>query len=154
VKNIFLLVVLFFGINLFSNEINTENFKIIKLISVYDGDTFRADINCSNDFFCKNVSIRVYGIDTPEKRGNSNLEKVLARLAQVATKKFIVKGMIIGDIYLDNCKKGKYFRIVCKVRAQDGSFLTDKLLEYKLGVKYYGGTKVTDWSKWPKNKRK
>ena len=51
---------------------------VSKVISVYDGDTFRVDINSLPPIVGKNIPIRVNGVDTPEIRGKCQYEKDLA----------------------------------------------------------------------------
>lgn len=127
----------------------TQTFKVNSVVSVYDGDTFRANMNCTLGFFCDNMSIRVYGVDTPEKRGGTGTarEKELAYKAQELTEKFLIEGMNSKGIILKDCFKGKYFRLVCKVRNGNGESLSNYLIKRGLGVEYYGGTKTKDWSK-------
>jgi len=52
---------------------------VSKLISVYDGDTFRVDINSLPPILGKNIPVRVAGIDTPEIQGKCFYEKNLAK---------------------------------------------------------------------------
>ena len=42
---------------------------VSKVISVYDGDTFRVNIASLPPIVGKNIAIRVNGVDTPEIRG-------------------------------------------------------------------------------------
>ena len=51
---------------------------VSKVISVYDGDTFRVSIKIYPPIVGENIAIRVNGIDTPEIRGKCPSEKVLA----------------------------------------------------------------------------
>jgi endonuclease YncB( thermonuclease family) len=51
---------------------------VSKVISVYDGDTFRVDIDSLPPIVGKNIPIRVNGVDTPEIRGKCQYEKNLA----------------------------------------------------------------------------
>jgi len=112
-------------------------------IKNYDGDTITVDLNCSIPFFCKKMSIRVNGIDTPEIKTKCSKEKTLGKEAknfvfvQLKSHKFID---------LKNCKKGKYFRLVCDV-YYNGISLSKKLIEQGLAVKYDGGTKTKNWCK-------
>ncbi len=55
-----------------------ESYKIEKIISVYDGDTFRADIRGLPDIIGKNIAIRILEIDTPEIKGKCEEEKIVA----------------------------------------------------------------------------
>jgi len=119
----------------------SANFKNAKAISVYDGDTFKVNLPCSTDVLCKKMGIRVYGVDTPEKRGSLPKEHALALKAKEFTKEFVKDG-----VDLEHCIRGKYFRLVCKVKAH-GIYLNQALVKEKLGVPYFGGTKLKDWNK-------
>ena len=55
---------------------------VSKVISVYDGDTFRVDINSLPPIAGKNIPIRVNGVDTPEILGKCLYEKKLAYKAK------------------------------------------------------------------------
>ena len=52
--------------------------SVSKVNSVYDGDTFRVDIDVLPPIIGKNIAIRVNGVDTPEIRGKCQYEKDLA----------------------------------------------------------------------------
>jgi endonuclease YncB( thermonuclease family) len=43
------------------------NITVEKIVSVYDGDTFRVNIKDWPAIIGDNISITIYGIDTPEK---------------------------------------------------------------------------------------
>lgn len=109
----------------------------------YDGDTITVNLNCDIPLFCKKMSIRVNGIDTPEIRGKCKEEKILAKEAknfvfmQLKSHKFID---------LRNCKKDKYFRLACDVYYND-NLLSKKLIQQNLAVKYDGGKKTKNWCK-------
>ena len=51
---------------------------VSKVINVYDGDTFRVNMDSLPPIVGKNIPIRVNGIDTPEIRGKCQYEKNLA----------------------------------------------------------------------------
>ena len=65
--------------------VNAENFDDVKVVSVYDGDTFKVNLPCTQDIFCRGVSVRVYGIDTPEIKTQNACEKKKAKQAQALT---------------------------------------------------------------------
>lgn len=117
-----------------------ENFKA-KYLKNYDGDTITVNLNCDIPLFCKKMSIRVNGIDTPEIKGNCDKEKILGKEA-----KHFVYLQLKSHKFIDlrNCKKGKYFRLVCDVYYND-ILLSQKLLNQNLAVKYYGGKKNKNW---------
>ncbi len=118
-----------------------KSVTVSEVTSIYDGDTFRANIKEYPELIGYRIAIRVNGIDTPEMRGKCQQEKVLARKA----KEFTVTALRgAKKIELHNMKRGKYFRIVADVYV-DGVNLTEGLIEAKLGVAYDGGTKQKDW---------
>jgi endonuclease YncB( thermonuclease family) len=126
----------------FTFQAKAENFKA-KYIKNYDGDTITVNLNCGIPLFCKKMSIRVNGIDTPEIKGKCGKEKILGKKA----KYFVYLQLKShGKIDLRNCKKGKYFRLVCDVYYND-ILLSQKLLEQNLAVKYDGGKKTKNWCK-------
>ena len=114
------------------------DFTVERLISVYDGDTIRVDIaNCTEPLLCKNIGIRVFGIDTPEIRGKCQDEKRLAKVARNKMREALKSAKVIT---LKNTRRGKYFRIVARVFA-DGVEVADLLIEQKLAFRYFGGKK-------------
>jgi len=120
-----------------------NNIIIDKITSIYDGDTFRVNINSYPSIVGKKMSIRVNGIDTPEIRTKCNKEKVLAKKAKKLTVTTLRGGKIIE---LRNMQRGKYFRIVADVYVDNRS-LADILIKSKLAVRYDGGTKIKNWCK-------
>jgi endonuclease YncB( thermonuclease family) len=123
-----------------------ENFgsiKVDEVTSIYDGDTFRANIDSFPPLIGKRMSIRINGIDSPEMRAKCIKEKNLARRA----KEFSVSALRGAKVIeLRNMKRGKYFRIVADVFV-DSESLGDMLIKNSLAVVYNGGTKVKDWCK-------
>lgn len=116
---------------------------VSEITSIYDGDTFRANIHDVHPIVGERMSIRVAGIDTPEIRGKCAKEKELARKAKQVTVNFLRSSKVIE---LREVKRGKYFRIVADVYG-DNKPLASKLIESGLAVKYEGGTKAKDWCK-------
>jgi endonuclease YncB( thermonuclease family) len=122
-----------FAFNLYAEDCGnkTPNFCQAKLVSVYDGDTFKVTIPKLHKLFGEKLSIRVKGVDTPELRG-SEYEKAMGKKAKAFTKSFLESAKRID---LKNCVRGKYFRIVCDVYA-DGKNLTKELIKNDLGIVY------------------
>lgn len=116
---------------------------VSEVTSIYDGDTFRANIEGLHSLIGERIGIRVAGVDTPEMRGKCKLEKDLARQAKQVTVEALRSAKVIE---LRNTKRGKYFRIVADVYVDDKN-LTDILISSGLGVAYEGLTKVKDWCK-------
>ena len=116
---------------------------VSEVTSIYDGDTFRVNIKDYPTLLGYHMSIRVNGIDTPEMRTKCVKEKNLARKAKQFTVSFLRNAKVIE---LRNMKRGKYFRIVADVYA-DNQSLSSALIKHKLAVTYNGGTKTKDWCK-------
>jgi len=112
---------------------------VSKVISVYDGDTFRVNIDSLPPIVGKNIAIRVNGVDTPEIRGKCQYEKNLALEARD-----FVRGKLANakEVKLTNLQRGKYFRVVANV-VVDGVSLERELLDNKLAYKYSGGKKLS-----------
>jgi len=85
---------------------------VSKVISVYDGDTFRVDIASLPPIVGKNIPIRVNGVDTPEIQGKCKYEKNLALKARDFVR---IKLTNAKEIKLTNLQRGKYFRVVANV---------------------------------------
>ncbi|MCH9646565.1 MAG: thermonuclease family protein [Proteobacteria bacterium] len=115
---------------------------VSKVISVYDGDTFRVNIDSLPPIVGKNIAIRVNGVDTPEIRGKCQYEKDLALEARDFVR---VKLANAKEIKLTNLQRGKYFRVVANV-VVDGVSLEQELLDNKLAYRYDGGKKLS-WCK-------
>lgn len=76
-----------------------------KVVSVYDGDTCRLDIDLGLSTWVRKEPIRLYGIDAPELRGDERPQGLLARdylRSLIGDKELFVQ--TIKD------KKGKYGR--------------------------------------------
>lgn len=111
---------------------------VSEVTSIYDGDTFRANIAGWPAIIGERIGIRINGIDTPEMRGKCESEKQLARKAKQATVAMLRKAKVIE---LRNLQRGKYFRIVADVYV-DGVSVGSELIKKKLAVAYDGGTKI------------
>ena len=108
-----------------------------KVISVYDGDTFRVDIDSLPPIVGKNIPIRLNGVDTPEIRGKCEHEKDLAIKARDFVRNKLANAK---EIKLNNLQRGKYFRVVANVMV-DGVSLEQELLDKEFAYKYTGGKK-------------
>jgi endonuclease YncB( thermonuclease family) len=115
---------------------------VSKVISVYDGDTFRVNIDSLPPIVGKNIPIRVNGVDTPEIRGKCQYEKDLALEARDFVRAKLANAK---EIKLTNLQRGKYFRVVANV-VVDGVSLEQELLDNKLAYEYSGGKKLS-WCK-------
>ena len=123
------------------NTSTPPSFDVVSIASVYDGDTFKINLNCSLAVYCEKVPVRVLGVDTPEIKGKTQREKELAKQAKEFTKEFLQK----GPVSLANCGRDKYFRLLCDVTNGEGKNLAKELIKHKLGYAYYGGKKSTQF---------
>ena len=108
-----------------------------EVINVYDGDSFRVNIDEFPPIIGENIAIRILGIDTPEIKGNCQQERQLAIKARDFTRKYLNSGSVIS---LTDLKRDKYFRILANVYI-DGKNLGDALLMQNLAVVYLGKKK-------------
>lgn len=128
--------------------------------SVYDGDTI-TKLQVDLGFNMKYInSFRIIGIDTPELRTRSKIEKIKGYQARTMLR------LLIGDKQLaikSISKKGtgKYGRLLGELYIHDGVDLNEegkitnhrwinagqKMIDCGLAVAYDGGTKTKDWSK-------
>ncbi len=138
------LVVSIFHITLYAESLSNKNYGsalVSEVTSIYDGDTFRANIQEYPDLIGYRMGIRINGIDTPEMRGKCQKEKDLAKKA----KQFSVEKLRSAKkIELRNMRRGKYFRIVADVYV-DGKSLGGMLIDQELAVAYDGGRKAKEW---------
>ena len=108
------------------------------VIFVIDGDTFRVDIRGWPAVAGENIPVRVYGVDTPEIRGQCDEEKKLAVKAREYTEDLLFQARRI-ELY--NIERDKYFRLGADVDI-DGLDLTSALIESGHGRPYSGGTRL------------
>lgn len=112
-----------------------------KLISVYDGDTFKVTILNWPPIIGEEINIRISGIDAPEM---NDVRDNVQQLAEEA-KQFVTTQLRNAEkIELFNLRRDKYFRIIADVYL-DGEYLNDLILKNNL-AKPYDGTKKEDWT--------
>ena len=99
------------------------------VVSVYDGDTITVNVNLGFNIIMNNQKIRLFGINTPEVRGEERPEGLKI--------KEIVKNMIEGkDIILytisdknGNDKTGSFKRYLGIIVTQDGINVNKYLID-------------------------
>ncbi len=87
-----------------------------KIISVYDGDTCRADIDLGLKVWIKNERLRLLRINAPELRGDEREEGLKSRdflRKQIADKEVILQ--------TKKDKKGKYGRYLAEIWVKDAT---------------------------------
>lgn len=103
-----------------------ENFYYYKaiVVSVYDGDTITVDIDLGFDMWMKNKKLRLFGIDTPEIRGEERPEGLIA-------KQFVLDRIPVGSKIQVKTEKdgtGKYGRYLATIYYSDGNNLNEELI--------------------------
>lgn len=113
----------------------------VQITGVIDGDTLKAEIAGLPDPL-RNVSIRVMGIDTPEKRSKCPNEKARANLA----KAFVQEQLkMTKTVTLKNLTWDKYGgRILAEVYFDDRN-IAELLIQEHLAIAYHGEKKSFDW---------
>jgi endonuclease YncB( thermonuclease family) len=112
-----------------------------QIVEVYDGDTFKIDLPSQHPLFGDDISVRVFGIDTPEMRGTSDEVKALAYKAKNRTQELLSDAKTIE---LKNPQRGKYFRVLAEVWI-DGESLGEKLKSDGLAKDYDGEGARPEW---------
>jgi micrococcal nuclease len=110
---------------------------IANLISCYDADTCSFDIPNWPPIIGRKISVRIAGIDAPEIRGKCEAEKIKAVEAKKAALALLSAAK---SITLTDLRRGKYFRIIANVWA-DNTSLSAHLLALDLARPYFGGTR-------------
>ncbi|MCA1909178.1 MAG: thermonuclease family protein [Magnetospirillum sp.] len=109
-----------------------------RVIRVVDGDTVlvRARIWLGQDV---ETSVRLSGIDTPEKRGKCDAERQAAQQAETFTASRAAPDSVVSlhDVIAD--KYGK--RVVARIVTGDGQDLGAALVAARLARPYDGGRK-------------
>jgi micrococcal nuclease len=98
---------------------------VSEITNIYDGDTFRANIEGYPAIVGEHMSIRINGIDKPELRGKCDKEKQVEYLRTAKS------------ITLKSIKRGEFFRLIANVYI-DGISLGELLIKYKHAVRYKG----------------
>ena len=132
-KYILCLISLCFATSCYAREYG--NVTVYDIASVYDGDTFKVNIDDWPSIIGENTSIRIKGVDTPELRAQCSAEKTLAQQAKQFTQHSLEQAKTIE---LKNIERGKYFRLLADVYV-DGENLADLLISNGHGYIYDGG---------------
>lgn len=116
---------------------DAKTFRCVKYLRNYDGDTITVEVPGVHPLLGKKISVRVVGIDTPEKTGKKPCEKDRARDAQRLVQNLLKSA---STIELRNADRDKYFRILAEVWA-DGKSVGEILVKNGLAYRYDGGRK-------------
>ena len=106
-----------------------------EVVRVIDGDTVEVAVHLWPGL-AQQISLRLDGVNTPEKRGAPLCERIVAERAEAFTKRFLRLG---GEVTVTGVRLGKYAGRVLGRLAVDGKDLGDALLAAGLARPYAGG---------------
>lgn len=130
-------------------EHDALNFRCVKFLKNYDGDTLTFFIPNVHPLLGEKISVRVRGVDTAERKGKHPCEKDRAFAAQELIGKTLEAAKRIDLVKVD---RDKYFRILADVQV-DGKSIKDILIDANLGYSYNGGTKQNaNWCEFGKRR--
>jgi len=118
-------------------EHTKTEFRCVEYVRNYDADTITVNIPGVHPLIGDKISIRVFGIDTPEVKTKDSCEKLAANRAKDLVTKMLLRAKRID---LVDVQKDKYFRILAKVKV-DGVDLGQTLIDAKMAYPYFGDTK-------------
>ena len=135
-----LVLMIFFGSNAEAKALYPD-ITVDHIERVYDGDTMFVDIAEWPAIIGSGIGIRVRGIDTPEIRGKCTAEKLKAVKAKHRLENILKSA---DKVILKNVQRGKYFRIVADVYADEVNAGME-LVKEGLAVQYFGKGKKKKW---------
>lgn len=106
---------------------------VSRIRKVFDGDTFRCDIDEWPKLFGYNIRIRIRGINCCELSNKDVIQRALAERAKQITYESLTNA---NQIILTDIERGKFFRLIADVSC-DGQDLGAMLLSKGLAVKYH-----------------
>jgi len=110
-----------------------------EVLSVYDGDSITVMLDLGMGITRK-AKCRLMGIDTPEIRTRSAIEKKAAYVARDRVRDLIGdQGVLLHSV----AKPDKYGRLLVKVWTHEGTCINEVLIDEGLARAYDGGTKVS-----------
>ncbi len=125
-----------------------QTYMLLPIISVYDGDTIKTSFGNRLPSPLNKVSVRIRGIDTPERGWRAKCEKE-ANLAEQAKQYLtdLIKTTNATKIKVENFKWDKYgSRILADVKIR-GIDVASYLMSKGVAVPYSGSGPKFDWCK-------
>tara|TARA_R100001163_G_C5016954_1_gene160956 strand:+ start:356 stop:811 length:456 start_codon:yes stop_codon:yes gene_type:complete len=111
-----------------------------KVRRVIDGDSIVCDIDLGFGIILKERNVRLFGIDTCEIRSKNLAEKQFGKLAKEFVRRQLPRGFdVILSTHLD--KNDKFGRILAEVIMPSGDALTNRIIDERWGVRYFGRSK-------------
>jgi endonuclease YncB( thermonuclease family) len=110
---------------------------------VIDGDTVEVDAQIWPGIVASGVSVRVDGIDTPERRGQCEQERQLAESAKLMMADLFAPGSFVE---LRNVRNGKFAgRVLADVSGDLAGDWAQTITAAGLAVEYHGKGEKNDW---------
>jgi micrococcal nuclease len=116
------------------------SFYNVKILSVYDGDTLKAEIANVPAVFSP-IGVRIKGIDAPEMHDKRPCVRKDALLAKAAMVNLVESGKV--DLLF--CEHDKYVRLLCSLRVDHKFDGSEFMLERGLATPY-AGEKKRSWT--------
>lgn len=136
-------MIIFLILFLLASPAHAQEFYVYKPVKITDGDTIKLDVSKESPLIKKlGLSVRIKGIDTPEKGSKAKCDKenILGQQATVFTT------YLIGnkELFLSQIQNDKYGgRIVATVKV-GGVDIAQELLKKGL-ARVYNGEKKKSW---------
>lgn len=135
-----------------------HSYMLLPIVEVYDGDTIKSDMSSRLPDPLGKISIRIYGVDTPEmpvvaylnggefRPGRNKAQCIKEADLAIEAKEF-VEWLAQGHkkMKVDNFKWDKYGGRIVGVVKINGVDVGEALIDAELAVPYFGGTKTKDW---------
>jgi len=136
-------MIIFLILILLASPAHAQEFYVYKPVKITDGDTIKLDVSKELPLIKKlGLSVRIKGIDTPEKAPRAKCKKE-SELGQQATK-FTTELVGNKELLLSEIEWDKYGgRIVANVKV-GGVDIAQELLEKGL-ARVYNGEKKKSW---------
>ena len=119
--------------------------RLVKLVSVYDGDTFKVVTSLSCKEECAEYTLRLSGIDTPELRPiETTPHRELHKTAGLAVRDMLKKIFPVGTVFsVVFDQEDKYGRLLGTVwTTGDNSYCVNRwMINNDYALPYDGGTK-------------
>ncbi|MBD3419097.1 MAG: thermonuclease family protein [Chitinivibrionales bacterium] len=130
------ILLLAFACAAFSGKKDTYGDVVVdEMVFIYDGDTFKANIKGRPPIIGDEISIRLSGIDTPEKRDDDAHTMKKAEKAR----KYLANRLRNAEVVvLKNIRRDKYFRLLADVYVDRWS-MGKEMIRVGLAKEYLGG---------------
>ena len=111
-------------------------YRVLDVVSIYDGDTMKVILDLGFSITAKQT-LRLYGINAPEMRGNDKVNGAISRdwLRTKIYNHIERDGTVIVKTFKD--KSGKYGRLLAKVYLDDEELsLNEQMVIEGLAIEY------------------